>query len=560
MAASAPVQTTPGLDINTIASTSQGLNFLQVHLKSQLLDKVRTGDILYDGIIACVILSGSNSVIELIKWIKNKLLDSPDKLYRFVVRFYVWYKKRRDNTIVKTATISYITESREVNTLFTPLKWYISSLTDTTDSYNTVIESTSNNSTIIQSVPFNNSSFLKYKNHIIDYNITTKRIEIYGDRKYKRENTIITLTVKMNRTYNGDILKDFCDESKVEYDKFLENQRWEQRIYRNERKDGKCSWSSKVKKTTRKIDTVILKNDDMQDVIEDIDDFITKKQWYMNMGIPWTRRFMFHGKPGTGKSSAITAIACHTNRHIHYLILNEIETDTELFRLLEEIRFEQSILVIEDIDCASNIIRKREAQKELEKAFSKDEENECSKTDDTPKNKSKLTLAGFLNAIDGGIIDTHGQIMIVTTNHPEDLDEAVTRSGRVDVKVEFGNCNDAQIRGIYRSFFLIEPPNDYSFVPGYISPADVSSTFLRYNKNPENAWSKLIENYEHCTVKNALDIYEDVYGKPPVNISCEDMKNLYKSHKRVEAKEIYRMFKSSNDSNTTLKLVLKMFS
>ncbi|GBG29191.1 ATP-dependent zinc metalloprotease FtsH-like [Hondaea fermentalgiana] len=43
----------------------------------------------------------------------------------------------------------------------------------------------------------------------------------------------------------------------------------------------------------------------------------------------------------------------------------------------------------------------------------------------------KLSLAGLLEVMDG-ILDTEGRIVIMTTNHPERLDEALIRPGRID--------------------------------------------------------------------------------------------------------------------------------
>ncbi|KAF4556596.1 BCS1-like protein 2 [Elsinoe fawcettii] len=59
-----------------------------------------------------------------------------------------------------------------------------------------------------------------------------------------------------------------------------------------------------------------------------------------------------------------------------------------------------------------------------------------------------ISLSGLLNAIDG--VATHeGRVLIMTTNHPEALDDALVRTGRVDVKVCFDFASRAQVKELY---------------------------------------------------------------------------------------------------------------
>ncbi len=48
----------------------------------------------------------------------------------------------------------------------------------------------------------------------------------------------------------------------------------------------------------------------------------------------------------------------------------------------------------------------------------------------------RLDLATLLNALDG-VRETPGRIMILSTNYPERLDEALLRPGRFDLLLEF---------------------------------------------------------------------------------------------------------------------------
>jgi SpoVK/Ycf46/Vps4 family AAA+-type ATPase len=52
-------------------------------------------------------------------------------------------------------------------------------------------------------------------------------------------------------------------------------------------------------------------------------------------------------------------------------------------------------------------------------------------------NLDELNLAGILNVLDG-VVDAPGRIVVMTTNHPEVLDPALIRPGRIDKKLFLG--------------------------------------------------------------------------------------------------------------------------
>lgn len=53
------------------------------------------------------------------------------------------------------------------------------------------------------------------------------------------------------------------------------------------------------------------------------------------------------------------------------------------------------------------------------------------------KKKDQLNLSGLLNVLDG-VVDSPGRIVIMTSNHPEQLDPALIRPGRIDKKLMLG--------------------------------------------------------------------------------------------------------------------------
>ena len=77
----------------------------------------------------------------------------------------------------------------------------------------------------------------------------------------------------------------------------------------------------------------------------------------------------------------------------------------------------------------------------------------------------------------------------MTTNHPEVLDSALIRPGRVDSKYLFDNCNKDQIKGLYEMFFSQAADLDQinKIKNDNYSPAHITSVFLRYRNHPKDA-------------------------------------------------------------------------
>jgi len=305
-------------------------------------------------------------------------------------------------------------------------------------------------------------------------------VTFYCEREKKKENFNILLEVDVNDNETTDIIDEFCQYAMKEYLKSLKVQKWEQKIYTH--KDGK--WTETPSNNSRKLDTVILKNDLKEIFKNDLDLFVNSEEWYKERDIPYKKGYLLYGSPGTGKSSIIKAISNYTKRHIHYLMLNEIKDDSSLIELLKSINYKETILVLEDIDAMVEIVKSRKLlinePPKIDKELPKNEKEQ-------EQNKSNLTLSGLLNALDG-IFTTHGRILIMTTNHQEVLDEALIRPGRCDRKFLFNNCDKSQIREIYYLYFNKYPnEQQLSKIPDFkYSPGHITTIFGIYRNEPEN--------------------------------------------------------------------------
>lgn len=69
--------------------------------------------------------------------------------------------------------------------------------------------------------------------------------------------------------------------------------------------------------------------------------------------------------------------------------------------------------------------------------------------------RDELNLSGLLNVLDG-VVDTPGRILIMTTNHPEKLDAALIRPGRIDKKLILGYMRAEDVCNMLEHYFQLQ--------------------------------------------------------------------------------------------------------
>ena len=114
-----------------------------------------------------------------------------------------------------------------------------------------------------------------------------------------------------------------------------------------------------------------------------------------------------------------------------------------------------------------------------------------------------ITLSGLLNALDG-VSECEGRIMIMTSNKPEKLDEALIRPGRIDKKFMFDLCTREQISDMFRLFFNTECDIDMlnTIEDKKYSPAYISILFMQYVDDPHNALKNINSDDNHINLKS----------------------------------------------------------
>ena len=116
----------------------------------------------------------------------------------------------------------------------------------------------------------------------------------------------------------------------------------------------------------------------------------------------------------------------------------------------------------------------------------------------------------MLNQLDG-LRQTHGMILVMTSNHPEVLDEALIRDVRVDEKILFTYASINQIHAMFTNFYNGESPtldeiktklNDVE----HIAPSTVESAMRRFYREPGKALLHLTGEDSSDTNKMGLNL------------------------------------------------------
>lgn len=295
------------------------------------------------------------------------------------------------------------------------------------------------------------------------------KIDRYEDKtdKYVINSTKFILKAEVNTSSTDCYIDSFI---KTCYDEYMANRFVTTGSYRYilmPHFRPNCIMFDKYKLENNKTFDLIF-HPEIDEIVKLVDDFTNKRGRFGIKGFPYKLGFLLHGKPGTGKTSFIKALRAHTNRHIINVSLSKIRTNQQLIDLMFNTRlplrddsandmyitYDNVIYVLEDIDVLSNIVKDRSLQKKDDKYIDdSDNEDDINNISDEELRHDirstkraivtdKLNLAGLLNVLDG-VIETPGRIVVMTTNHPEQLDPALIRPGRINKSIHMGNIDPA---------------------------------------------------------------------------------------------------------------------
>jgi mitochondrial chaperone BCS1 len=252
---------------------------------------------------------------------------------------------------------------------------------------------------------------ITYKDELIDIEYTNKNIILATADDIRKYETLV-LSAKTQQT-----LLDFVEDARSSNANPEKNDKLICRILKP---GGMWGILSKIAKRS---DKTLFLDIDLDELFNHIQTFFDDEDDYIQHGVPFKMNFLFHGIPGTGKTSLIYTIASHFNLDISFLNITKDLDDNTFTRAITNLP-ENSILVLEDID-----------------ALFVDRDSKCN-----------VSFSTVLNVLDG-MIKKHKLLTFLTTNYKDRLDSALKRTGRVDYELEFVHATRKQTNDMYNYFF-----------------------------------------------------------------------------------------------------------
>ena len=193
---------------------------------------------------------------------------------------------------------------------------------------------------------------------------------------------------------------------------------------------GYSEWVRMKRKSGRSPASLAYKPGLFKSVVKDIIDFRESFQRYQDLGIPYKKTYLFHGPPGSGKTSMAIALATELHSAIYYIDLSAGSGAVKnLLEGMHDIQ-DNSLVLIEDIHTVGAKPGKKENGDEY----------------------YHLSVEGLTNIIDG-VLSAEGIVLLMTTNYPELLDERLVRPGRIDRKIYLGNACQEQAAVLAHKFY-----------------------------------------------------------------------------------------------------------
>lgn len=240
-----------------------------------------------------------------------------------------------------------------------------------------------------------------------EVNITMPLVKVDGEDENTMVftiNTLALLTKKMLKLKFGDTAEvSMFTTPYMAVDKFIENKTKTKNAISNSKKQIG-------------LDGVILDEETKKAILRTIN-FVKKRDLYLDMGCTLPGGILLFGEPGTGKSLMAEVIAKESNYKFKFVCASELlgqyvgSSASNIRKIFDELKGENSILYIDEIDAVGS-----------------------KRNDDDNSKEYRSALNQLLSCMSDPKYDKI--VVIASTNIPEQLDPALVREGRFDLKVE----------------------------------------------------------------------------------------------------------------------------
>ncbi len=212
-----------------------------------------------------------------------------------------------------------------------------------------------------------------------------------------------------------------------------------------------------------------------QHLISYIDKWKHSSDLFSSIGISHKLGILLYGEPGTGKTSISKTIAAYLGCNLYTVSLNKLKPEyiSEFRQLADD--HENTVILLEDIDY---VFGKREQE------FTQEQ---------------RVAGQALLQLLDGAE-NLPRTIFIATTNDIDSLDDAITRDGRFDLKINMTNIDRDTAGKMCKEFRLTEEQTNelladeaFPINPAHLQNKAIQYIFshiedMNYDDESENLW------------------------------------------------------------------------